>query len=245
MRYHSCGSAHHSGSGQSDASTSHSVCCQSVVLPESSAASSRTVCELCLSLSRTGLSSSAVLCSFPSTSQGADVWRSNLKNCCNNRPPALVTSLVCSNFLGSYSPFGQYSACCRKVEPQLNKSSSQAKEGPEFPKVSLTPAPSSNLSTSDPHREADGITGLLCQTNRTLRFYLLDVALNWPLAVRLGAPSNRSTSQYREAGLHGAESGDGLFATIVNLKDEVHYVLHCSSAVTLTESLGKTRILLH
>ncbi|XP_076003780.1 thioredoxin domain-containing protein 11 isoform X2 [Genypterus blacodes] len=238
VRYHSCDSTRRSGSDRTDASTSHPVCCQSVILPESNVASSRTVCELCLSLWRPSLSGSATRCSFPSTSQGADVWHSNLKKCCIHQLPAHVpmsteASSVCSNFLGSYSPFGQYSACCRTVQPQLNDTSSQAKEGSDFPKVPLNPPFSSNDSSSDPHRAADGITGLLCQTNRTLRFYLLDVALNQLLAARLGAPSNESASQYREAD----QSADGLFATIVNLKDEVHYVLHHSSAITLTESL--------
>lgn len=89
---------------------------------------------------------------------------------------------------------------------------------------------------SVPQPEGDGITGLRCQTNRTLRFYVLDVALNWPLAVRLGASGNRSASREQE----DDRSGDGSFAAIVNLKDEVHYVLQHTPAATLTESLGKT-----
>ncbi|XP_063331922.1 thioredoxin domain-containing protein 11 isoform X2 [Pelmatolapia mariae] len=88
-------------------------------------------------------------------------------------------------------------------------------------------------STSVCELEGDGITGLRCQTNRTLRFYVLDVALNWPLAVRLGASGNRSASLEQE----DDRSGDGSFAAIVNLKDEVHYVLQHTPAATLTESL--------
>uniref|UniRef100_A0A669DPE5 Thioredoxin domain containing 11 n=1 Tax=Oreochromis niloticus TaxID=8128 RepID=A0A669DPE5_ORENI len=72
----------------------------------------------------------------------------------------------------------------------------------------------------------NGITGLRCQTNRTLRFYVLDVALNWPLAVRLGASGNRSASFDQE----DDRSDDGSFAAIVNLKDEVHYVLQYTPA---------------
>uniref|UniRef100_A0A3Q3ICJ7 Thioredoxin domain-containing protein n=1 Tax=Monopterus albus TaxID=43700 RepID=A0A3Q3ICJ7_MONAL len=162
VRYHSCNGNNHSTLDKSF--TSHSLCCQSVLLPESST----SVCEVCLSWSGPSLTKTA-------------------------------TSVGCSNLLNSYSPFSQYSACCRKVEPQLNK----------LP------------------QGGDGITGLRCQTNRTLRFYVLDVALNWPLAVRLGATGNRSASSH----------GDGTFAAIVNLKDEVHYVLHRSPATTLTESL--------
>lgn len=104
-------------------------------------------------------------------------------------------------------------------------------------RVPLTPPSSSILSFSGPLQGGDGITGLLCQTNRTLRFYVLDVALNWPLAVRLGATGNRSAFLHQEAGVKGDGSGDGSFAAIVNLKDEVHYVLHRSPATTLTESL--------
>lgn len=109
-------------------------------------------------------------------------------------------------------------------------------------RVPLTPPSSSVPPSSVPDQGGDGITGLRCQTNRTLRFYVLDVALNWPLAVRLGATGNGSASLHQEA---GDMSGDGSFAAIVNLKDEVHYVLHRSPATTLTESLGKTRTVFH
>uniref|UniRef100_A0A8C4IBW0 Thioredoxin domain-containing protein n=1 Tax=Dicentrarchus labrax TaxID=13489 RepID=A0A8C4IBW0_DICLA len=199
-----------------------SLCCQSVLLPKSST----SVCEVCLSLSQSILTSSSVGCSFPSTAQGGDLLHSYLRNCCLHQVSApmsikTTTLVVCSNFLNSYSPFSQYSACCRKVEPQLNDS--QAKEEPDMQRVPLTPASSSSLPSSGPQQGGDGITGLRCRTNRTLRFYVLDVALNWPLAMRLGAAGNGS--------------GDGSFAAIVNLKDEVHYVLHRNPATTLTESL--------
>lgn len=222
VRYHSCDNRNHSRWDKSF--TSHSLCCQSVLLPESST----SVCEVCLSLSRPSLNTSFVRCSFPSTTQGGDVFQAYLRHCCLHHLPCsvsvkTVTSVGCSNFLNSYSPFIQYSACCRKVEPQLNES--QAKEEPDMQRVPLKPL------------EGDGITGLLCQTNKTLRFYLLDVALNWPLAVRLGASGNRSVSPDQEAGTQGEGSSDGSFAAIVNLKDEVHYVLHRSPAATLTESL--------
>ncbi|XP_022073873.2 thioredoxin domain-containing protein 11 [Acanthochromis polyacanthus] len=233
VRYHSCDSSNHS---TLDGVTSHSLCCQSVALPESST----NVCEVCLSSSRPSLTASSVRCSFPSTSQGGDVFQNYLRHCCLHQllsPISIdtATSMGCSNFLNSYSPFSQYSACCRKVEPQLNES--QAKEEPEMQRVPLTPPPTPIPPSSASEQEGDGITGLWCQTNRTLRFYVLDVALNWPLAVRLGASGNRSASLHREAGAQGGGSGDGSFAAIVNLKDEVHYVLHRSPAATLTESL--------
>lgn len=99
--------------------------------------------------------------------------------------------------------------------------------------------PSSIPASSVLQQGGDTITGLRCQTNRTLRFYVLDDALNWPLAVRLGASGNRSASLDQEASVQSEGSGSGMFAAIVNLKDEVHYVLHHSPAATLTESLGK------
>lgn len=230
VRYHSCDNNNHSSLDKSF--TTHLPCCQSVLLPESST----NVCEVCLSLSRSSLTSSSVRCSFSSMIHGGDMLQFYLRHCCLHRLLAVsintTTSVGCSNFLNSYSPFSQYSACCRKVEPQLNES--QAKEESDMQRVSLTPPPpSSTPPSSAPQQGGDGITGLRCQTNRTLRFYVLDLALNWPLAVRLGATGNRSASLYQE---HGVQS-DGSFAAIVNLKDEVHYVLHRSPAATLTESL--------
>lgn len=238
MRYHSCDNNNNYTLDKSF--TSHTLCCHSVLLPESST----SVCEVCLSLSRPSLTSSSTRCLFPSTAQGGDVLQSYLRYCCLHQLPAPVsiktaTSVGCSNFLNSYSPFSQYSACCRKVEPQLNES--QAKEGSDMQRVHLTPPSSPIPPYSVPLQRGDGITGLQCQTNRTLRFYVLDVALNWPLAVRLGASGNSSASPlHQEAGVHSDGSSEGCFAAIVNLKDEVHYVLHRSPAATLTESLGKT-----
>ncbi|XP_047435331.1 thioredoxin domain-containing protein 11 [Mugil cephalus] len=238
VRYHSCDNSNHSG--LDNTFTSHSLCCQSLILPESST----SVCEVCLSSSRPSLTTSSILCPLAFRE---DV---SFRDCCLHQLPSPISvktaiSTSCSTFLDSYSPFTQYSACCRKVEPQLNES--QAKEEPHLQTVPLTPPPSSpspspssssvNPPSPAPQQEGDGITGLRCQTNRTLRFYVLDLDLNWPLAVRLGASSNRSSSLHHEAGAQGDGSGDKSFAAIVNLKDEVHYVLHRNPAATLTESL--------
>uniref|UniRef100_A0A7N6BRJ2 Thioredoxin domain containing 11 n=1 Tax=Anabas testudineus TaxID=64144 RepID=A0A7N6BRJ2_ANATE len=236
VRYHSCDKNNNSGLDKSF--TSDLLCCHSVLLPESST----SVCDVCLHLSPS-FTSSSVPCTLPSTAQGGDMLQSYLRHCCLHQLPAPVsiktaTTVGCSNFLNSYSPFNQYSACCRKIEPQLNES--QAKEGSDMQRVHLTPPPSPIPPYTVPVQGGDGITGLQCHTNRTLRFYVLDVALNWPLAVRLGASGNRSASLDQEAGIQR----DGLFAAIVNLKDEVHYVLHRSAAATLTESLGKTSVFL-
>ncbi|XP_040002754.1 thioredoxin domain-containing protein 11 isoform X1 [Xiphias gladius] len=234
VRYHSCDNNNHSSLDNSF--TSHALCCQSVPLPESST----SVCEVCLSLSRPSLTSSYVRCLFPSMDQRGDVLQTYLRHCCLHQLPVplsikTATSVGCSNLLNSYSPFSQYSACCRKLEPQLI--ASQDKEGPDMHRDSPPPPSSSIPPSSVSQRGGDGITGLRCQTNRTLRFYVLDVALNWPLAMRLGALGNRTASLHQEAGIPGDGSSDGSFAAIVNLKDEVHYVLHRSPATTLTESL--------
>lgn len=149
-------------------------------------------------------------CSFPSLAQFS------LTRCC----PLPESSGGCISYLKDYSASSQYSACCRKVEPHLSEPLSQTKEVP----------PASRA-------EADGITGLRCQTNRTLRFYLLDVALNWPLAVRLGATHNTSAPHHETLGAHSEGTPEHSFATIVNLKDEVHYVLQHSPAATLTQAL--------
>uniref|UniRef100_A0AAZ3R1J5 Thioredoxin domain-containing protein n=1 Tax=Oncorhynchus tshawytscha TaxID=74940 RepID=A0AAZ3R1J5_ONCTS len=118
----------------------------------------------------------------------------------------------------------RYSACCRtlgqlgvSLPPQQGLGLDN--EGLGIPR----PSPSSSQDDSSPSsqdsspssqdQDAGGIKGLRCRTNKTLRFYILDSALHWPLAVRLGALGN------------GTGDGAQSFATIVNLKDEVHYVL--------------------
>lgn len=221
VRYHSC-----NYSKELDESfLFSSLCCQSVLLPNSST----NVCEVCVSSSQPSLTTSSIHCSFPSTTQ-AEAFPTYLRHCCLHHLPSVsietAASPGCSHFLSSYSPFSQYSACCREIQALHNES--KAKEEPDMQSVPLTPP----ASPSTPQEEWDGVTGLRCQTNRTLRFYVLDADLNWPLALRLGAPDNSSAS-----GSRGDVSSDRTFATIVHLEDEVHYVLHRSPSATLTESL--------
>uniref|UniRef100_A0AAR2K2F3 Thioredoxin domain-containing protein n=1 Tax=Pygocentrus nattereri TaxID=42514 RepID=A0AAR2K2F3_PYGNA len=111
------------------------------------------------------------------------VLDSYLRNAVVPAPP------TCTNVHNAYSPFSHYSACCRTLPADVR-----------------TPA------WAEPHCPPvmDSVSGLHCRTNKTLRFYLLDSHLSWPLAERLGALSNRSTDT---------------FTTIVNLRDETHYVL--------------------
>lgn len=195
-------------------------------------------------MSRPSLPASHIRCSFPSITPTGDVFQTNIKHYCLRQLPSSIsinaaTSVVCCSFLNSYSPFTLFSACCKKAEPHLNES--EAKEEPDVQRD--FPPPSPIPPSSAPPQEEDGITGLSCQTNRTLRFYVLDVALNWPLAVRLGASSVRNASLHQDSSAQSDGSGDGSFAAIVNLKDEVHYVLHRIPASTLTESLGKIFLL--
>uniref|UniRef100_A0A671N766 Thioredoxin domain-containing protein n=1 Tax=Sinocyclocheilus anshuiensis TaxID=1608454 RepID=A0A671N766_9TELE len=70
---------------------------------------------------------------------------------------------------------------------------------------------------SVPRPPLDSITGLQCRSNKTLRFYLLDTQLHWPLAQRLGASADQSR--------------DLPFITIINLRDETHYVLNHTDAL--------------
>lgn len=161
---------------------------------------------------------------------GEDAVQSHLRRCCLRRGRA--PPLGCSHVRSSYSPFSRLSACCQRPSPPHRQA--QAKEVPG--RRSPAPAPAPSTSTGD------DITGLRCQTNRTLRFYVLDVALNWPLAVRLGAAGGGGGGGGgRNASLthQGGDSEGGPFAAIVDLRDEVHYVLRRSPSSTLAESLGK------
>lgn len=91
-----------------------------------------------------------------------------------------VLSSSCGHVQSSYSPYNLYEICCRAQQKSQHR----------------------------PH-PYDSIAGLQCRTNKTLRFYLLDSDLNWPLAQRLGAE-------------HSALP----FITIINLRDETHYLLN-------------------
>ncbi|XP_075869412.1 thioredoxin domain-containing protein 11 [Nelusetta ayraudi] len=220
VRYHSC---HAGGDFRSGASSARRPpCCQSLPLPRWSG----SVCEVCVSPCACYLSR-------------GDAFQSHLRNCCLHKGAARsdgagpAPAVSCANLRHGYSPFRQYSACCRTLEEGAAPPASRA----------AAAAPPS----AGPLLVAEGVTGLRCRTNRTLRFYVLDVALNLPLAVRLGATRNRSTWLPREDGAAAPpppqlqqqqlEGSDGSFATIVDLQDEVHYVLHRSPAATLTQSL--------
>ncbi|XP_043114082.1 thioredoxin domain-containing protein 11 isoform X3 [Puntigrus tetrazona] len=80
---------------------------------------------------------------------------------------------------------------------------------------------------SVPGPPPDSITGLQCRSNKTLRFYLLDTQLHWPLAQRLGA------------------SADLPFITIINLRDETHYVLNRTDALDFIQNFSASYSPLH
>ncbi|XP_052366787.1 LOW QUALITY PROTEIN: thioredoxin domain-containing protein 11-like, partial [Oncorhynchus keta] len=79
-----------------------------------------------------------------------------------------------------------YSGPSQPLSPSLLPLSGSAQATPP-PRLHLQGVDS---SPSSQDQEAGGIKGLRCRTNKTLRFYILDSALHWPLAVRLGALGN-------------------------------------------------------
>ncbi|XP_049576828.1 thioredoxin domain-containing protein 11 isoform X2 [Syngnathus scovelli] len=166
-------------------------------------------------------SPSSVPCCYsalgPDSTVRCEVCPTSPARCSFPSTPHSGLHLDCRSFALSYNPLSRHSACCGKVRPHLSDSS-KTKEA-------------SHVQNSS----SDALKGLRCQTNKTLRFYVLDMELNWPLAVRLGAPGNINVSSWRHR--EADAQGDDSFATIVNLKDEVHYVLQRSPAATLTESL--------
>ncbi|XP_032418204.1 thioredoxin domain-containing protein 11 [Xiphophorus hellerii] len=229
VRYHSC----ERSSADDRLPFYTSLCCRSVPVPESRT----SACEVCLRLSGPSLPVSSARCLFPSASREGDRFGTYLNRCCLHQPPSPIsmisaTSEGCSHYVSSYSPFTQFSACCKTLEPQLNES--QAKEEPGLPPPPSVPPSSAPIQEEE---ENDGITGLHCRTNRTLRFYVLDIGLNWPLAERLGASSQKNSPVHKGASTEGDGKRDWSFVAIVNLKYEVHYVLQHNPDATLTESL--------
>ena len=246
LRYHSCDRSE----CRHRPDDKVSVGCQSVVQPGSSRADgSTTVCELCLNTSLPGgRTSAATPCSSLSQGGGGALLLLHQSGGVAALRAATATGTspaTCSNFRRGYDPFSLYSACCRRRQLEPHGSPLPVADGgPEEHRADFVPPPSSPFSSSSSIPpalgEAVNITGLRCRSNKTLNFYVLDVALTWPLAARLGAPGNTSGSQPEAARGRGG-GRDWSFATIVDLKDEVHYVLERSPAHSLAQSLGKTR----
>lgn len=204
---------------------SRAPCCHTVVLPPQWYALSRThnVCEVCVNQTA-GVSPShlrGLHCSFLEMEAALDSFY------LQERPFLQIlskTASLCSNFLSFYSPFSYYTACCQTV----NRGPLGIIRSEEVAALPLEVAFASHGKTwqdkplgSFPHIEdgsdlskrslhSSNVIGLSCRTNRTLNMYLLDSNLFWMYAERLGAPQALPVKE---------------FATIVDLKEEVHYVL--------------------
>ncbi|XP_053132881.1 thioredoxin domain-containing protein 11 isoform X2 [Hemicordylus capensis] len=213
-------------------SASESPCCHTVVLPPQWHAFSRThnVCELCINQtagvkpSRLG----GLQCNFLEMEAALDSFYLQERTFFQI---ASKTASLCSNFLSFYSPFSFYTACCRTVSSGPLGFGSSEKAAVLPLEVALAPhgmnwagKPQSTI----PHIEegsgllperflsTPNISGLSCRTNKTLNLYLLDSNLFWMYAERLGAPRAAPVKE---------------FATIVDLKEEMHYILDQDQAV--------------
>ncbi|MBN3318077.1 TXD11 protein, partial [Atractosteus spatula] len=200
------------------------LCCNTVVLPQSHSISrTHNVCELCINQSA-GVEPSEVQaprCSFHEMEAAMDSFYLKERTFVH----LVSRNTECSNIQSTYSPFSYYTACCKTLsesradldnlsEPPSFSSSSftsstQLQDEPRTLQNMFAHAESSSSAVN--HHFLNGnITGLKCRTNKTLGFYMLDSHLHWKFAVRLGAPENGTTK---------------VFTTIVNVLDEVHYVL--------------------
>ncbi|NXE22950.1 TXD11 protein, partial [Ardeotis kori] len=197
-------------------------CCNTVVLPQwHSISRTHNVCELCINQTL-GVKPNKVHvphCNFLEIEAALDSFYLQEHTFFQ----VISNTIECSNFLSFYSPFSYYTACCRTVNRHFLSFISSEKTIFQTPKVAFSShGKKDNTQHSIPHIEdrncfipdlyisGTNITGLSCRTNKTLNLYLLDSNLFWIYAERLGA--SRST--------HLKE-----FAAIVDLKEEVHYVL--------------------
>ncbi|NXA54826.1 TXD11 protein, partial [Nothocercus julius] len=199
-------------------------CCNTVVLPQwHSISRTHNVCELCVNQTL-GVKPNKVNvphCNFLEIEAALDSFYLQERTFFQ----IISNTIECSNFLSFYSPFSYYTACCRTVNRHFLSFISSEKTIFQTPKVpfsshgkkdkddtpnSIPHIEDSNYFIPNLHDNGTNITGLSCRTNKTLNLYLLDSNLFWIYAERLGA--SRST--------HRKE-----FAAIVDLKEEVHYVL--------------------
>ncbi|XP_027973465.1 thioredoxin domain-containing protein 11 isoform X2 [Eumetopias jubatus] len=208
-----------------------SPCCNTVVLPQwHSVSRTHNVCELCVNQSAGGVRPSSVgmpQCSFFEMAAALDSFYLKEQTFYH----VASGSIECSNFLSSYSPFSYYTACCRTINRAVTgfiDSGQGVFETPTVAFSSLEKKCEADPPGSVPHIEENrylfpevdvsstNFTGLSCRTNKTLNIYLLDSNLFWLYAERLGAPS---TTRVKE------------FATIVDVKEESHYILDPKQAL--------------
>ncbi|XP_025045926.2 thioredoxin domain-containing protein 11 isoform X2 [Pelodiscus sinensis] len=206
-------------------------CCNTVLLPQwHSISRTHNVCELCVNQTL-GVKPSKVnvpQCNFLEIEAALDSFYLKERTFFQ----FVSNTIECSNFLSFYSPFSYYSACCRKVNRGLinlissEKTilqtpnvafSSHGKEDKDDTQHSIPHIEERNCFTPDLHVNGTNITGLSCRTNKTLNLYLLDSNLFWMYAERLGASRSNHLKE---------------FATIVDLKEETHYILDQNQTLT-------------
>ncbi|KAE8579802.1 hypothetical protein XENTR_v10024188 [Xenopus tropicalis] len=195
-------------------------CCNTVVLPQWHLMSRiHNICELCVNLSA-GIRPSKVYmhqCNFLDIEAALDLFY--LKE--NSFMGFLSKVRECSNFPRFYSPYNYYTACCQTLSKGFIASSSFLKNTHIIPSSNgknfkednthLVPHIEEKILLSPSyHISGNSITGLSCRTNKTLNLYLLDSNLSWMYAERLGASGSASGKE---------------FAAIVDIKEEVHYIL--------------------
>ncbi|XP_063171047.1 thioredoxin domain-containing protein 11 [Candoia aspera] len=195
-------------------------CCNTVLLPAQWHGLSRThnVCELCVDQT-SGVRPSPLVrlhCNFVDIKVAVDLFYLKEQTFFH-----VVSKTVssCSNFLSFYSPFSYYTACCRTVRGDRLNLVNSGKTFFHPLEVGLAPQGKSwreDPPHSIPHIEegagllGSALAGLSCRTNKTLNLYLLDSNLFWIYAERLGASRSPPMKE---------------FAAIVDLREEVHYVL--------------------
>lgn len=208
-----------------------SPCCNTVVLPQGPAFSrTHNVCELCVNQTVGGTKPSSVSvpqCSFFEMAAALDSFYLKEQTFYH----VVSGSIECSNFLISYSPFSYYTACCRTISRGMagfTGSEQDVFTAPAIAFSSLEKSCEATAPSSIPHIEENRyhfpevgltsttFTGLSCRTNKTLNIYLLDSNLFWLYAERLGAPSSALVKE---------------FATIVDVKEESHYILDPNQAL--------------
>ncbi|XP_048189211.1 thioredoxin domain-containing protein 11 isoform X1 [Perognathus longimembris pacificus] len=207
-----------------------SPCCNTVVLPQGHTFSrTHNVCELCVNQTVGGTKPSSVSmphCSFFEMAAALDSFYLKEQTFYH----VASGSMECSNFLTSYSPFSYCTACCRTIHHGMVGFVDSEQEAFETPAVAFSPLEKCEAATPSPvpHIEENrylfpevglastAFTGLSCRTNKTLNIYLLDSNLFWLYAERLGAPSSTRVKE---------------FATIVDVKEESHYVLDPKQAL--------------
>ncbi|XP_030156500.1 thioredoxin domain-containing protein 11 isoform X3 [Lynx canadensis] len=208
-----------------------SPCCNTVVLPQWRPVSrTHNVCELCVNQTTAGLRPSSAgvpQCSFFEMAAALDSFYLKEQTFYH----VVSHSVECSNFLSSYSPFSYYTACCRTINRAATGFVDSAQGVFETPAVAFSSLEEKcHVETpgSLPHIEENrylfpevdvsstNFTGLSCRTNKTLNIYLLDSNLFWLYAERLGAPSAPRVKE---------------FATIVDVREESHYVLDPKEAL--------------